>query len=57
MQILFEIIFQTILGGLGALIKKLFGRPISSSGISEMWIGLSVVIAVLVIVLAATRPW
>jgi hypothetical protein len=57
MQILFEIIFQTILGGLGALIKKLFGRPISSSGISEMWIGLSVVVAVLVVVLAATRPW
>jgi hypothetical protein len=55
MQILWEFIVQTIFQGLGTLIKRLFGRPRSTSGISETWIGASVVVAVVVIVLAAAR--
>ena len=55
MQILFEFIVQTIFQGLGTLIKRLFGRPPSTSGISETWIGASVLLAAVVIVLAAAR--
>jgi hypothetical protein len=55
MQILFEFIVQTIFQGLGVLIKRLFGRPPSTSGISETWIGASVLLAVIVVVLAAAR--
>jgi hypothetical protein len=55
MQILFDFIVQTIFEGLGAMIKRLFGRPRSTSGISEIWIGASVVVAVVVIVIAAAR--
>jgi hypothetical protein len=35
MQYVFEIIGQAFLEGLGALIKKLFGRPVSESGVAE----------------------
>jgi hypothetical protein len=35
--------------------KRLFGRPPSKSGISEMWIGALVVVAVIAIVIAAVR--
>jgi mannose-6-phosphate isomerase class I len=52
-QFLFEFIVQEIFGGLGALITRLFGRSPSESGISEMWIGASVVVAVIAIVIAA----
>ena len=55
MQIVFEFIVQTIFAGLGALVKKLFGRPLSASGISETWIGASIIVAALVIVIAAVR--
>jgi hypothetical protein len=55
MQFLFEFIMQVTFGGLGALVKKLFGKPQSKSGISEMWIGSLVVVAVIVIVIAAVR--
>jgi len=55
MHFVLEFIFQTIFGGIGALIKKLFGRPISQSGVSETWIGASVCVAVLVIVIAMVR--
>jgi hypothetical protein len=55
MQFLLEIIGETILGGLGALIKKLFGRPRSASGISEMWIGTVAVVALIAIVIMAAR--
>jgi hypothetical protein len=55
MQFLLEAIAQTFLGGLGALIKKLFGRPRSASGISEMWIGTLVAGIVIVIVIMAVR--
>ena len=37
------------------LIKKLFGRPRSASGISEMWIGTLVAGIVIVIVIVAVR--
>ena len=55
MQFVFELIFQTIFGGIGALIKKLFGRPMSQSGVSETWIGASVCVAALVIIIAVLR--
>jgi hypothetical protein len=55
MQFLLEFIAQTTFGGLGALIKKLFGRPQSASGISEMWIGTSVVVALIAIVIMLVR--
>jgi hypothetical protein len=55
LQFLFEFVAETILAGLGALIKKLFGRPLSESGISEMWIGTLVVVAAIVIVIMAAR--
>ena len=55
MQVVFEVIFQTIFGGIGALIKKLFGRPISQSGITETYIGAAVCVAALVIVIAMLR--
>ncbi len=48
MLFLIEIIAQAFLGGIGALIKKLFGRPLSESGISEMWIGTLVVVTVVI---------
>ena len=51
MQFLFEIVAQEFLGRIGALIKKVFGLPRSASGISEMWIGTLVVVAVIVIVI------
>ncbi len=55
MQFLFEFIVQAVFGGLGALIKKLFGRPRSESGISEMWIGASIVVAVLIVAIVVAR--
>jgi hypothetical protein len=55
MQFLLETIGETILGGLGALIKKLLGRPRSESGISEMWIGTIVVVALIAIIIMAAR--
>jgi hypothetical protein len=55
MQFLFEFVAGTMLVGLGALIKKLFGRPQSESGISEMWIGALVVVAVIAIVIMIAR--
>ena len=55
MQFLFEFIMETVLGGLGALIKKLFGRPLSTSGISEMWIGTLAAVTVVVIIIAVAR--
>jgi hypothetical protein len=55
MQVVFEVIFQTIFGGIGALIKKLFGRPISPSGITETYIGAAVCVAALVIIIAMLR--
>ena len=51
----FRVIMETILGGLGALIKKLFGRPLSTSGISEMWIGTLVAVTVIVIIITVAR--
>jgi hypothetical protein len=50
MQFLFELIGEVFLAGLGTLIKRLFGRPVSESGISETWIGLLVVAAVIAII-------
>ena len=55
MQFVFELVFQTIFGGIGALIKKLFGRPISQSGITETYIGAAVCVAAVVIVIAVLR--
>jgi hypothetical protein len=55
MQFLFEVVAQAFLGGIGALIKKLLGRPLSESGISEMWIGTLVVVTVIAIVITAAR--
>ncbi len=55
MQFLFEIVADAFLGGIGALIKKLFGRPRSKSGVSEMWIGASVVVALIIVVIMAVR--
>ena len=52
MQFLFTIITDVLLEGLGALVKKLFGKPRSESGVSEMWIGISVVVVVAVIAFA-----
>jgi hypothetical protein len=54
---MFDFITQTILFALGASIKKIFGRPVSSSGNGEMWIGVAVIAAVVLIVLLATRPF
>jgi hypothetical protein len=55
MHFISELIFQTIFGGIGALIKKLFGRPISQSGITETYIGAAVCLAALVLVLTLLR--
>jgi hypothetical protein len=55
MQYVFELIADVILAGTGALIKKLFGMPLSESGISETWIGVGVLAAIIVIVVTATR--
>jgi len=51
----FELIADVILAGTGALIKKFFGVPLSESGISETWIGVGVLAAIIVIVVTATR--
>jgi hypothetical protein len=55
MESVFEFIRDVILMGVGALIKKLFGMPLSESGISETWIGVGVLASVVAIVVAATR--
>jgi hypothetical protein len=55
MQYVFEIIGQAFLQGLGALIKKLLGRPVSEPGIAETWIGLLVVAAVIAITVVVVR--
>jgi hypothetical protein len=52
MQFLFTVITDVILEGLGALVKKLVGKPRSESGVSEMWIGVSVVVVAAVIAFA-----
>jgi hypothetical protein len=57
MQHLFELIGEVILTGLGASIKKLFGRPLSESGISETWIGVLVVAAVIAILTLLIRSY
>ena len=55
MQYVFELIADVILAGSGALTKKLFGMPLSNSGISEMWIGVGILAAIVAIVAAAAR--
>jgi hypothetical protein len=55
MQLIFEIIVQTVVQGLGTMVKKLFGGRPSASGISEIWIGASILTATLVVVIAAVR--
>ena len=55
MQFLFEFVADVLLGGIGALVKKLFGRPRSESGVGEMWIGAFVAVAVIVVVFMAVR--
>jgi hypothetical protein len=55
MQYVFELIADVILAGTGALIKKLFGLPLSESGISETWIGILVVAAVIAIIVVMMR--
>ena len=55
MQYVIELIADVILAGTGALIKKLFGLPLSESGISETWIGVGVLAAIIVIGVTATR--
>jgi hypothetical protein len=55
MQYLFELVGELFLTGLGALIKRLFGRPISESGTSETWIGVLVVAAVIAILVIVIR--
>jgi hypothetical protein len=57
MQHLFELIGEVILTGLGASIKKLFARPLSESGISETWIGVLVVAAVIAILTLLIRSY
>jgi hypothetical protein len=57
MQFLFELIGEVFLAGLGTLIKRLFGRPVSESGISETWIGLLVVAAVIAIIVLLVRSY
>jgi hypothetical protein len=56
-QYLFELIGELFLTGLGALTKKLFGRQISESGISETWIGVLVVAAVIAIIVGVMRSY
>ena len=55
MQLFLEIIVQTVFHGLGTVVKKLFGRRPSASGISEIWIGASILAATLVVVIAVVR--
>jgi hypothetical protein len=55
MQYVFELIADVILAGTGALIKKLFGLPLSESGISETWVGVGVLAAIIVIGVMANR--
>jgi hypothetical protein len=52
---MFDFITQTVLLTLGALIKKMFGKPLSSSGTSEMWIGLIVIVAGILFGVAAAQ--
>jgi len=49
---MWDFIVEIVLEGLGRLVKKLFGWPISKSGNSEMWLGAAIV-AVLFIGLVA----
>lgn len=55
MQLLLEFVVQEIFARLGALVTRLLGLSKSESGIREMWIGASVVVAVIAIVIAAVR--
>jgi hypothetical protein len=57
MQSLFELIGEVFLAGLGALMKRVFGRPLSESGISETWIGVLVVAAVIAILTLLIRSY
>jgi hypothetical protein len=57
MQSLFELIGEVFLAGLGALMKRVFGRPISESGISETWIGVVVVTAAVAILVLLMRSY
>jgi len=57
MQSLFELIGEVFLAGLGALMKRVFGRPLSESGISEAWIGVLVVAAVIAILTLLIRSY
>ena len=53
--ILFEIFVEPVLMPLGTRIKKLFGKPKSESGTSEMWIGtLTFFTVILVIAITVT---
>ena len=57
MQSLFELIGEVFLAGLGALMKRVFGRPLRESGISETWIGVLVVAAVIAILTLLIRSY
>jgi hypothetical protein len=57
MQTVFEIITEVILERLGALIKKLLGRPLSESGFSEAVIGALLIMVVVGIVALLIRSF
>lgn len=50
-----EFIMDTVVVGLGVLLKKLFGVPPSKTGTSEMWIGTLALATILIIVIVIVR--
>jgi hypothetical protein len=54
MEIILHAILDTILGGIGRLVRKLLGQPVSETGTSEMLISVAVVAVVLVPLFAFT---
>jgi hypothetical protein len=52
-----DFILYTIIQGLGILLKKLAGFPISKTGNSEMWLGAVIISVLFVSVVAAVHYW
>jgi len=51
LEVLLWFVVEVILWAPGAAIKRLFGYPISQSGISEEWIGLAAILGTVFLVI------
>lgn len=52
---MWDFITQIVFQGLGALVKKLLGQPISRTGVSEMWLGAAIAAVVVVGIVAGVH--